>query len=80
MSVSEIPVIMQRIEAATTKSPIAVFAQPKADSKWLELNAVFASTLRNAMMIEDSSSLVGVFHREDESSNVLKKLYKAVEK
>ena len=58
MSISSTSVVHERIKAATSKSPIAVF---KTDTPW-KFEAMFANTkLTNELVSTNPPNLIGVF-------------------
>ena len=79
MTICTVPVIVERIKAATRLSPIAVFSKLSECRKKIELNAMFADTVYSARDIENSSQLVGVFNCTDNKDIVLKRLNEAAE-
>lgn len=62
MSIASIHIILQRIEAATPESPIAVFLTPLGD-----LDAVFANTLLTQRRIQNRDlALIAVYDGDDD--------------
>ena len=77
MSISTIEVIRRRIEAATPKSPIAVFKMPVRTNAG-HLEAVFGSTVSTHLQVEQGNPMfVGYFHKEQDKQDVIDKLREA---
>lgn len=77
MSLATVPVIMERIRAATPKSPIAVFYSARGDDN--RLKAVFADTVLTVQALRrEKHNLIGVYHQDMEPGLIQAGLFSAL--
>lgn len=77
MTVSTVPMVLDRINYSEPDHPIAVFVC--ASTKSGCLNSMFADTVFASNLIEDENpNLVGIYHRGMRPDFVREKLYQAI--